>query len=100
MDRVAKGRRVELKAKHRLQDMGYLVDKKVRTQWHSPDFFGMFDLLGLGEDVVLVQVKSNPSDFYKARKEIRKFANEHRVEGLEYWIWLYEGRGQWREEQL
>ena len=101
---VNKGRAIELKAKKKLIAEGYLVDKKIRSRFASPDFYGLFDLLAIKEDHMrLVQVKSNPTDFYKARKYIiewKTFNNiTHNTE-----IWLYKGRKDkidlWRIEAL
>lgn len=100
MNKVAKGNRIENLAKKSLEDLGWLVDKKPRTKFNSPDFFGLFDLLCIrGGDIKLIQIKSNRSDFYKARGEIAEWAQENGIT-LQIEIWLYEGKGEWRKEEL
>ena len=100
MSRVSKGTRIEYLARKRLEGYGYEVERKNRTRFHSPDFFGVFDLMGLGEDVVFVQVKSRANHFYTARKELREWVKGRRIENVRYQIWLYKGKGEWQEEEL
>ena len=100
MNRVAKGNRVELMLRKILEADGYLVDKKNRTKWQSPDLFGVFDLVAIKESRVrFIQVKSNRSHFYIARKEISHFLKLHNL-NIEAEIWLYQGKGKWRSESL
>lgn len=100
MSKVSKGNRVESLAKKYLESLGYLVDKKPRTHFQSPDFFGMFDLLAIKTDQVeFIQVKSNASNVSTAKKGIKKFAIENKLD-LNFYIWLYEGRGNWRKWEL
>lgn len=104
INKVAKGRVVELYARKELEATGYLVEKKPRTRFTSPDFWGMFDFIALlGSTVRLIQIKSNPTDFYKARKEIREWKKEHRVNiPCETWLFLGRSRGvnKWRVEEV
>jgi hypothetical protein len=96
MSKVSKGRTTENRCKKIFVEKGYLVDKKVRTRFSSPDFFGYFDLLCVKEiDTVYVQVKSNKSDFCTAKREIKKWIIENNL-ALKAEIWLYEGRGKWK----
>ena len=100
IDRRAKGRRIELKARKLLESLGYLVEKKNTNRWESPDFYGMFDLMAIMSGTTrLIQIKSNPTDFYKARKEIKEWVKENKVK-VPCEIWLYEGRNNWRMEEL
>jgi len=99
INKVAKGRRVENIARDKLKTQGYLVDKKVRTRFSSPDFFGAFDLLAIkGNKVKFVQVKSNPSDFYKARKELKEWLKMYNL-FINAELWLYFER-EWRIEKI
>jgi hypothetical protein len=100
INKSRKGSRVELLAKKILQAQGYWVEKKNISQWQSPDFFGWFDLLAIrGAEVRLIQIKSNLSDFYKARKDIAKFELESGFKvPLECWCYL--GRSVWRQEKV
>jgi len=92
INKVAKGNRTELLARKELERLGYLVDKKPRTRFISPDLFGVFDLIAiLGSTARLIQVKSNRTDFYKARKEIIGWKKEHHIK-LPCEVWLYEGK--------
>lgn len=100
MTKVSKGRRVENLAKDIMKAEGWLVDKKVRTRFSSPDFFGQFDLLCIkGAETVYIQVKSNISDFYTARKEISAWLISKNLL-INAQIWLYQPRKEWRKENL
>lgn len=100
MNKYQKGNRRELEARKQLEKEGYLVDKKPRTKFHSPDLFGMFDLIAIKDkEVRLVQVKSNRSDFYKSRKEIRAWMESNNC-NLICEIWLKENHKPWRKETL
>lgn len=97
---VQKGRRIEKMARQSLEKEGYLVDQKTRSSFHSPDFFGLFDLFCLKHSLVrLIQIKSSASSFYTTRKEIREWMSKNRVL-VQCEIWLYLGRGKWRKEQF
>lgn len=96
MNTYAKGNRRELEARKILEAQGYLVERKNRSKYSSPDFFGMFDLLAIrGCEVLLIQVKSNVSDFYKSRKDIAKWRKET-GSLVACQLWLKENNKQWR----
>ena len=98
MNRVHKGNRRELEARKMLEADGFLVDKKPRTKYQSPDLFGTFDLIALkGSPVRFIQVKSNKSDFYKARKEVRSWMCLNNCT-LPCEVWLKENNKPWRNE--
>ena len=93
-----KGRRIELEARKLLEADGYLVEKKNASRWQSDDFWEMFDLVAIkSHDVRFIQIKSNPSDFYKARKEIDLWVQKYKIEGISFEVWLREPRKQWRK---
>jgi len=94
-----KGRRIELEARKLLEADGYLTEKKNASRWQSDDFWEMFDILAIkSNDVRLIQIKSNRSDFYKSRKEIREWVDRYKIEGISFEVWLREPRKEWRKE--
>ena len=99
INKVAKGNRNENLAKEILKNDGFLVEKKPRTKWHSPDFYSQFDLLCIHPDRIpkLVQVKSTSSHASKARKDIAKWILDEKITGgfFRFEVWLYEGRSKW-----
>lgn len=102
INKVAKGRKVENIARDELKKEGWLIDKKVRTRFSSPDFFGQFDLLAIKSEITrYVQIKSNKSDFYTAKREIKKWMIENNL-FINAEVWLYLGKKdkqhQWRQE--
>lgn len=100
INKVKKGLRVENLAKVELIKAGWLVEKKPRTKFQSPDFYGLFDLLAIRKgEVLLVQVKSQPSHFYKARKETRKWLLDTGIM-IPCEVWLYLGNNEWRREGI
>lgn len=93
-----KGNRNELAACKLLQDDGYLTERKNHAKFCSPDFFGMFDILAIKKNkTLLVQIKSNPSDFYKARKEIKQWIKTNKIK-IPCEIWLKVNNKPWRKE--
>lgn len=100
MNKKAKGQRIENLAKKLLEEKGYLVEKKNWSKYGSPDFFGWFDLVAVkGDKVTWIQVKSNKTHFYTARKKIGYFLYENQL-AINCEIWLYEGRNRWRIEPI
>ena len=100
MNTYQKGNRRELEARKLLEAAGWLVERKNRSKYTSPDLFGMFDLLAIrGGEVMLVQVKSNKSDFYKSRKEIAGWKQETHTT-LPCQLWLKENNKQWRIQSI
>ena len=96
----AKGVRIELEAKKMLIEEGYLVEKKNTSRWQSDDFYGLFDLLAIGQGVRLIQVKSHISDFYKARRAIGLWMDANKITGVSFEVWLREPRKAWRCEKI
>jgi len=83
MNTVAKGNRIELKAKKILESEGWLVEKPIRTRWGRNDFFNVADLWAIkGEKYRLVQTSTKYlSSKSKEKKRIwAKFPYR-----IEYW---------------
>ena len=100
INKYQKGNRRELEARKILEEQGFLVDKKPRTKYQSPDLFGMFDLIAIKQkECLLIQIKSNKSDFYKARKALRSWVKSNDCQ-LNCQIWLKENRKPWRKENI
>lgn len=97
LNKTNKGNRYELLARKELEGWGYLTEKKNASRWQSNDFWGLFDILAIhpSGDVRLIQVKTNKSDFYKARKEIKKFVKEKKIDGVSCEVWIKEPRKEW-----
>jgi len=93
-----KGNRYEKEARDLLIEEGYLVDRKNWSRYASKDFFTLFDILAIGKHTRLIQVKTNASDFYKARKEIGMWLSENTIKGISFEVWLREPRKAWRKE--
>ena len=92
MSKVSVGRKYENLVKAIYIRNGWLVDKKVRTRFASPDFFGMFDLLCIkGEWVDFVQVKKNKGDYSAAKREIKKWCIENEINCRGIFIYGYRG---------
>lgn len=92
INKNAKGSRAEALARSNLRADGWLVDFKIRSRFASPDLFGVFDLIAIKDERVLfVQVKTNVSHFYTARKEIAEWMQ---LNNLEFYpeVWLYLGK--------
>jgi len=95
-----KGKRYELEAKKLLIEDDYLVDTKNWNRYKSKDFFGLFDILAIGDHTRLIQVKTNISGFYKARKDIKRWLEDNRIEDISFEVWLREPRRDWRKETI
>lgn len=100
VNKTNKGNRIELEARKMLEAEGYLVDRKNHSRWVSNDFFGLFDILAIGKETKLIQIKSNRTDFYKARREIGLWMDKNKIKGVTFEIWLREPRKQWRRESI
>ena len=122
VNKTNKGNRYELEARKLLSAEGYLVEKKNYSRWESNDFWGLFDILAIhptGEvvhqeislgdtahaivsksKIRLVQVKTNRSDFYKARSKIQEWVDENKISGIDCEVWLREPRKAWRQEKV
>lgn len=100
VNKTNKGNRIELEARKLLQAEGYLVDRKNYSRWASNDFFCLFDILAIGKKTRLIQIKSNATHFYKARKEISEWLNENDIRDVCCEVWLKEPRKPWRKEVM
>lgn len=102
MSAAQKGLLTERRAKKLLIELGYEIDYKIRSRFNpNKDFFHIFDILAIKKkDFVGVQVKTNVSDFYTARKEMKawkvKYSPPFR---MELWLWLG-AKGGWRKEEI
>ena len=95
MNTYQKGNRREVQAMNVLRSMGWLCDRKNRTKFQSNDFYNMFDILAIrGSEVKFVQVKSNKTNWYKARKDIQTWINQNNIH-LPCELWLKENRKDW-----
>lgn len=97
----AKGDRIERKCKETLEDMGYWVEKPVRTKWSRKDFFGLFDLIAIGKDTIkFIQVKTNTmkgwNNFAKGCRELL-IVEEENID-CEMWCW-HDNQG-WRVKRV
>lgn len=100
MNTYSKGNRRERECMNILIADGWLVDRKNRTKFQSNDFFEMFDIVALrGNTVKFIQVKSNISHFYSARKSIKKWVKNNKV-SVPCELWLKENYKPWRIEIL
>jgi aromatic ring-opening dioxygenase LigB subunit len=111
MNRVAKGRRTEREIEMMVREAAFETYRPAWNRWSRKDVFKfdiiaikkrgvMFqDRLGMANNGVIplllfLQVKSNVSDFYKARKEIEKWIKEHEEpEGVFYAVVLKDKNG-------
>lgn len=101
MSKHSKGTAYELKARKLLEEDHWLCEKKNYNRWASKDFYNLFDILAIRHNVVrLIQIKTNPTDFYKARKEIRNWIIENTIFGIKCEVWLKEPRKAWRCEEI
>ena len=100
MNKHAKGTHYELVARKLLESQGYLCEKKNYNRWASKDFYNLFDILAIGENTRLIQIKTNISDFYKARKDIAEFVHTHNIKNVIFEVWVKESRKPWRCEVI
>ena len=104
VNKTKKGNRYELEARKMLKEEGYLVEKKNYSRWESNDFWGLFDILAIKLDkleIRLIQIKSNPTHFYEARREIGLWMDKNNAKsgkGFSCEVWLREPRKAWRKE--
>jgi len=95
MGTVQKGTRKERELRQLFEAAGWFVDFKHRSRWQSPDLLGLFDFVAVkGGMVRWVQVKSDRSDYYKARKAIKGWLVDN---GLDIWceVWCRGDREDW-----
>ena len=96
MSKVSKGKYYEKKARDLLKKEGFLCETKNYSRFQGQDFYNLFDILAVGSYTRLIQVKTNPSHFYKARKDILKWCEENNIQNISCEVWLKEGRKEWR----
>jgi len=97
MNRLAKGKRNEkfiaeyLKGRKILKDYYIAPVMKFRA---NNDILNLFDIIGIGYagDIYLIQVKSHPSGYYTARKELRAWIKQ--FPSVQAWVRLilYQGK--------
>jgi len=77
-----------------------MVDFKTWSKYGSKDIFNVFDIVAIkGSVVKFVQVKSNKSDFYSARKKVADWCIENGTRPtllLSFEVWLKENNKDWR----
>lgn len=96
MSKRSKGKYYEKQAREKLKKEGFFCETKNYSRFQGQDFFNLFDILAVGPYTRLIQVKTNASHFYKARKDIAKWISETRVDNLSCEVWLKEPRKDWR----
>jgi hypothetical protein len=96
----AKGVRNEFLAKQVLKSDGYLVEQKNWSRYAPKDFFSLFDILAIRLDEVrFIQIKSDKSSFYKARKDVANWVFLNNISPkIKCEVWLKENRTPWRIE--
>jgi len=96
MSTHSKGYRRERQCREELEKDGYLTDIKNWSKFSTKDFYNMFDVVAVkGDEVLWVQVKSNKSGFYSARKEIQLWLEENNL-AIRCQVWLKENNKPWR----
>ena len=97
MNKRAKGKRVEKQVSEYIESLGYEVWQPPNVKFQSNDIFYLFDLLAIMNNpgfedkqiakMLFIQVKSNISDFYKARKKITEWAKSKvSINNVEYMV--------------
>ena len=89
MNKRKLGKKHEKEVKKWLEGLGYDVWLPPNTRWQSNDIFYLFDLIGIATRkttleytyqygyMPFIQVKTNRTDFYKARKQIKEWVENH-----------------------
>lgn len=94
MNPKAKGNRNEKKAKDKLIELGWIVErvKNCGKFQKQVDFFGLFDLIAIKNgQVILIQVKTNRKPPFKKYAEfIREYCCNCGIQtlGVEVWVWF------------
>ena len=100
MSKHSKGTHYELEARKLLEAEGFFCEKKNYNRWASKDFYGQFDILAIGKYTRLIQIKTNISDFYKARKSIAFWLVGKIINNVVFEVWVREPRKEWRIETI
>lgn len=101
INRRNKGYRTEKSCRDILEFYGYATDTKNASKFNSNDFFYLFDVIAIKNNKQkYIQVKSNPSDAYSAKKPIIEFAEKYKLDtdvfDIEIWLWYkYHGFRIW-----
>jgi len=83
VNRVAKGKRAEREFEKYCQMLGYETWKPAWQRYGSKDIFNLADIIAIDKETVLfIQVKTNMSDFYKARKQAKEFMKNRNINDL------------------
>ena len=105
VNKIKKGNDAEDDAKEVLEAQGWIVDKRCRVKFQNNDYFNLFDLVALrGSAIRFIQIKTNRTHYYSARREIARWAmvNELDVFG-EVWLKLVDEKGDpmaWRKSVI
>jgi len=103
MTKVQKGKKIEAYAREDLRNLGYLVEIKNYSRFQPKDFYNLFDILAIiGSTTKLIQIKSNVSHFYQARKEIKEWKKSNHIKiPCEVWLWISRAKkiNEWRIEE-
>lgn len=102
VNRIKKGKAAEDAAKSLLEKEGWVVDQRCRVRFQNNDYFNLFDLVAIrGSAVRFIQVKTNKSHYYKARKEIVEWLAINGIVIMpEVWLLLFDKEGKptgWRK---
>ena len=93
-----KGANRELELRKKLTDEGWLCETKNWNRYASKDFYGLFDILAIKDtDIRFIQVKSNKSDVYKARRNISNWLRDNNL-NIRCEIWWRENYKEWENE--
>jgi hypothetical protein len=97
MNRLAKGKRNEKTIAEMFKNDGLITDYYIAPIMKfraNNDIFNLFDFIGISKDgvIYLVQVKSHPSDFYKARKKLNAWAAAMPKLNFIAYLVLYQGK--------
>ena len=115
VNKVAKGKRAERELAKLLEGMGYATWRPAWHRYGSKDVFNIADIVAVRKKgstaepfgstpfpLFLIQVKTNRSDFYKARKQMREFVKgvegninvsvALKIRGSKYRLFITDGR--------
>lgn len=96
MNKHSKGRRVELACRKVFEKAGWLTDVKNWSRWGAKDFYNMWDFIAIrGSMVRFIQVKSNRTDMYKAKKRMKAWMEDNEIY-VDSELWLKENRKDWQ----
>jgi len=88
VNKIAKGKRAERELAKILSDNGYLVWRPTWSRFQSKDIFNIADIIAIRKKgstgiftyipnpIVFIQVKTNKTDFYKAKRTMAEFIDK------------------------